>query len=87
MDTGLPAGEWWYLPPPKDNEPEHWWKLAYCFTGRTEGTAGWYLHKATGEMTIDLCARKLHRARVLVERYFAFRAPDLSAVAAAHVEY
>lgn len=80
------SGGWWYLPPPECNERGHWWNLTYNFAGRAEGTIGWYLHKATGEATIDLSSRKLHRARVLVERYFALRALDCSAAANGSVE-
>lgn len=77
---------WWYLPPPNPNELYYWWKLTHTFTGNTKETTGWYLHKVTGETTIDLCARKLHRARALAERYFAVRAPDRSASADTDVE-
>jgi hypothetical protein len=72
-------GGWWYLPPPECNDREHWWKLSCNFASRGDGTAGWYLYKATGETMIDLCAKKLHRARVLAERYFAVRALNSSA--------
>jgi hypothetical protein len=80
------SGGWWYLPPPERNERGHWWRLAYSFTGRAEGTAGWYLHRSTGETTIDLCATKLHRARALAELYFALHAPDCSAASVGRVE-
>lgn len=80
------SGAWWYLPPPKGNEREHWWKLAYSLTGCVGGTTGWYLHKATGETTMDLCTKKLYRARALAERYFAVRAPGCTAVAATNVD-
>lgn len=80
------SGTWWYLPPPKSNEREHWWKLVYSLTGRVGGTTGWYLLKVTGDATMDLCTRKLHRARALVERYFMVRASGCAAVAAPNID-